>query len=148
MIFEGKVFAPARGSRYWEVKIPQLGVFTQGRSERNAYAMAADALETLVGEKRFRVQIVPLDGGRFLIRANDSRPLIARWLFRLRADKGLSLREAAARMGSSSSEAWARYESGRASPTVEKLSELLHALDPEADFMLRRVTTPALKKTG
>jgi len=100
MIFEGKVFAPARGSRYWEVKIPQLGVFTQGRSERNAYAMAADALETLVGEKRFRVQIVPLDGGRFLIRANDLRPLIARWLFRLRADKGLSLREAAARMGS------------------------------------------------
>ncbi len=148
MIFEGKVFAPARGSRYWEVKIPQLGVFTQGRSERNAYAMAADALETLVGEKRFRVQIVPLDGGRFLIRANDSRPLIARWLFRLRADKGLSLREAAARMGSSSSEAWARYESGRASPTVAKLSELIHALDPEADFMLRRVTTPALKKTG
>jgi transcriptional regulator with XRE-family HTH domain len=51
-------------------------------------------------------------------------------------------------MGSSSSEAWARYESGRASPTVEKLSELIHALDPEADFMLRRVTTPALKKTG
>ncbi len=131
MIFEGKVFAPARGSRYWEVKIPQLGVFTQGRSERNAYAMAADALETLVGEKRFRVQIVPLDGGRFLIRANDLRPLIARWLFRL-----------------PSSEAWARYESGRASPTVEKLSELIHALDPEADFMLRRVTTPALKKTG
>ncbi len=80
MIFEGKVFAPARGSRYWEVKIPQLGVFTQGRSERNAYAMAADALETLVGQKRFRVQIVPLEGGRFLIRANDLRPLIARWL--------------------------------------------------------------------
>jgi Helix-turn-helix domain/Putative transposase len=139
---------PARGSRYWEVKIPQLGVFTQGRSERNAYAMAANALETLVGEKRFRVQVVPLDGGRFLIRANDSRPLIARWLFRLRADKGLSLREAAARMGSSSSEAWARYESGRASPTVEKLSELIHALDPEADFVVRRVTAPALKEAG
>lgn len=148
MIFEGRVTAPARGERHWEVRIPQLGVFTQGTSEKNAYAMAADALETLVDDKAFRVQVVPTSGGRFLIRANDSRLLIARWLYRLRVDKGLSLREAAARMGATSSEAWARYESGRASPTMDKLTELVHVVDPEADFVLKRVTAGPLKKAG
>lgn len=143
MIFEGKVVAPARGERYWEVKIPQLGVFTQGKSERDAYAMAADALETLVDEKNFRVNVVPTRGGRFLVRATDSRPLIARWLYRLRVGSGLSLRQAAARLGASSSEAWARYESGRASPTMDKLSELVQAVEPDADFLLQKV---ALKK--
>ncbi|HEU4624765.1 MAG TPA: helix-turn-helix transcriptional regulator [Steroidobacteraceae bacterium] len=70
---------------------------------------------------------------------------MARWLHRLRVDSGLSLREAAARLGASSSEAWARYESGRASPTMDKLSELVRAVEPDADFMLRKVT---LKKAG
>lgn len=148
MIFEGKVVAPARGARYWEVKIPQLGVFTQGKSEKDAYAMAADALETLVDRKGFHAQIFPMSSGRFLITANDSRPLIARWLYRMRVDVGLSLREVAARMGAASSEAWARYESGRASPTVDKLVELLHAVDPAAGFMIKRVATPALKKAS
>ena len=148
MIFEGKVSAPARGERFWEVKIPQLGVFTQGSSERNAYAMAADALETLVDEKNFRVNVVPTHGGRFLVRATDSRPLIARWLYRMRVGSGLSLREAAARLGASSTEAWARYESGRASPTMDKLAELVQAVEPDADFVLRKVSAPALKKTA
>lgn len=148
MIFEGRVIAPVNGQGRWEVKIPQLGVFTQGKSETNAYRMAADALQTLVDDKSFRVEVVPTSGGRFLVRANDSRPLIARWLYRMRVDKGLSLREAAARMGASSSEAWARYESGRASPTMEKLTELVHVVDPTADFMLKKVTAPAFKKVG
>ncbi len=142
MIFEGRVIAPARAGRYWEVRIPQLGVFTQGRSEKNAYAMAVDALETLVDEKGFHAHASPTSGGRFLIRANDSRPLVARWLYRMRVDKGLTLREAAARMGATSSEAWARYESGRASPTMDKLTELVHAVDPGADFVLRKVSAP------
>ncbi len=109
MIFEGKVSAPGRGARFWDVKIPQLGVLTQGKSEKNADAMAADALETLVDRKGFRVEILPSGGGRFLINANDARPLMARWLYRMRVEIGLSLREMAARMGASSSEAWARY---------------------------------------
>jgi hypothetical protein len=148
VIFEGRVVAPTGGERYWEVKIPQLGVFTQGRSERDAYAMAADALETLIDEKGIRVNVVPTRGGRFLVRATDSRPLIARWLYRMRVDSGLSLREAAARLGSSSSEAWARYESGRASPTMDKLTELVHAVEPDADFVLRKVSAAAFKKAG
>lgn len=148
MVFEGRVVPPKRSERYWQVGIPYLGVFTQAKTERDAYSMAADAIETLVDRKNFRVHVVPVGAGRFLVCANDSRPLIARWLFRMRSDKGLSLREVAARMGASSSEAWARYESGRASPTMQKLEELLHAVDPGAEFTLKKIATTALKKVG
>ena len=143
MIFEGKILAPKRGQRVWEARVPDLGVFTQGKSEKNAYAMTADAIETLVGRKGFRATVVPFGRGKFLVGANDSRPLIARWLFRMRVDKGLTLRAVASRMGAGSSEAWARYERGRVSPTVEKLEELLHAVDPDARFVLRRVLAPS-----
>lgn len=148
MIFEGRIVAPAHGDRHWQVRIPLLGVFTQGTSEKNAYLMAADALQTLVGRRSFRAEVLPVGAGRFLIRANDSRPLVARWLYRMRIDKGLSLREAAARMGAGSTEAWARYESGRASPTVEKLEELLTAIDPHVGFLLKRIAAPALKRAS
>jgi Helix-turn-helix domain len=148
MIFEGKVTAPTRGSRHWEVKIQQLGIFTQGKSEKDAYAMAADAVETLVDDKGFKVDVVPIGSGRFLVRATDSRPLIARWLYRMRIGNGLTLREAAARLGATSSEAWARYESGRASPTMDKLAELIRAVEPDADFVLRKVNAPALRNAG
>lgn len=148
MVFEGKVSRPRKGERYWLVKVPDLGVFTQGRSEKDAYAMAADAIETVADRKDFAVTIEPVGAGRFLVSANDPRPLIARWLFRMRSEKGLSLRELAARMGASSSEAWARYESGRASPTVEKLAELLEVVEPESRYVIRKVTSPGLKKAS
>ena len=146
MTFEGRVTAPKKGQRYWEVKIPDLGVFTQGKSEKDAYAMAADAIETLVDQDRFHVEVAPLGGGRFLVSANDPTPLVARWLLRLRMKSGLTIREAAERLGSRSPEAWARYESGRTSPTVEKLCELLRAIDPDAKFSLKLVNTGIILK--
>lgn len=148
MNFEGRVSPPKKGEKYWEVKIAELGVFTQGKSEKDAYAMAADALETLVDEKGFRVEVTPLGGGRFLATAGDPTPLIARWLYRLRVKNGLTIRQAAARLGSPHPEAWARYESGRVSPTLEKLSELLRAIEPEVRFTLKPVTAPVLKKAS
>ena len=118
MHFSGKVSPPRKGDRHWGVRISALGVFTQGKSEKDAYAMAADALETLVDQKGFHVEVAPLGGGKFLVSANNPTPLIARWLHHLRLKSGLNVREAAARLGSSRPEAWARYESGRSSNTI------------------------------
>lgn len=148
MMFEGKVLRPRKGERHWRVSVPELGVFTEGRNERDAYSMAADAIETVVDEEGFHAEVQPIGRGSFLVSAADPRPLIARWLFRLRTERGLTTRAAAARMGASSPEAWARYESGRASPTVEKLSELLKAVEPEAKYVIRKVSAAALRKTG
>lgn len=148
IIFEGRIAAPGPGKRHWQARIPQLRVFTQGRSEKDAHAMVEDALQTLVGRRTFRVQVLPVGTGRFLVQANDSRPLIARWLHRLRVNHGLSLREAAARLGAESTEAWARYESGRASPTVENLEALLHAIDPDACVEKGRLSEIAVPMTA
>lgn len=145
MTFEGRLLAPKKGSRYWEVRIPDLGVFTQGKSEKDAYLMAADAIETVIDQRGFQVEVAPLSGGRFVVSANDPTPLVARWLCGLRVRSGLSVREAASRLGSSSPEAWARYESGRASPTLEKLTELLRAIEPSSKFALKRVSSRSKK---
>ena len=139
MTFIGRIQAPKQGEKFWEIKIPDLGIFTQGTTEHDAFVMVVNAIETLVDQKHFKIKIRPLGKGRFLVSANDPTLLIARWLYRLRVDSGLSIREAAQRLGAKSPEAWARYESGRASPTVEKLSELLRAISPESTFTLKRV---------
>lgn len=146
MTFEGRVISPKRGEKFWEVRIPDLGIFTQGKNEKDAYAMAVDAVRTVVDEKGFLVELHRLVGGRFLISANNPNALIARWLYRLRVKNHLTVREAAKRLGASSPEAWARYESGRASPTIEKLSELVRAVDPGTKVAFKEVTVESLKK--
>ena len=138
MTFEGRARPPKKGERYWQVYIPDLGIFTAGKSEKDAYMMAADALETVVDQKGFRAHVAQVGGGRFFIFGSDPTPLVARWLCHLRLKRGVSVRQAAAQLGSQSPESWARYESGRASPSIEKLSQLLAVVDPEARFAFQR----------
>jgi transcriptional regulator with XRE-family HTH domain len=58
-------------------------------------------------------------------------------LRRQREKHGLSLAEVARRLGARSKTAYARYEQGRSVPSVEKLFELLAAVSPSRDFVLR-----------
>ena len=55
------------------------------------------------------------------------RALIALLLERQRTMAGRTVREAARRLGSSSPNAYSRYERGKSVPSVEKLSQLLDA---------------------
>ncbi|MEN8151491.1 MAG: helix-turn-helix transcriptional regulator [Planctomycetota bacterium] len=57
--------------------------------------------------------------------------LVALLIRRVRARSGRTLHEVAELLGSSSPNAYGRYEQGRASPTVGKLVELLQAVDCE-----------------
>jgi transcriptional regulator with XRE-family HTH domain len=59
-------------------------------------------------------------------------------LRRQREKSGLSLAEAAERLGAKSRNAYARYERGTSVPTVEKLTELLEAVAPGQDFVLQQ----------
>ena len=62
--------------------------------------------------------------------------LTAFLLRRARLRAGLTLAEAAKRLGAKSLNAYARYEQGRAVPTVVKLSKLLAAVAPARDFVI------------
>ncbi len=133
MRFAGRV---SKVGRHWAIEVPILGVASQGRTKRDAYAMVADAIESLVNKERFRVRVYPGAGKYFEIGASDEAALTAFLLRRSRIRAGLTLAEAAQRLGAKSLNAYARYEQGRAVPTVVKLSRLLAAVAPARDFVL------------
>ena len=65
---------------------------------------------------------------------------LALLLRRQRERQGLTLAEAAERLGQSSRNAYARYEQGKAMPTLEKLEQLLQAVAPDQRIVWRFVS--------
>jgi hypothetical protein len=134
MRFEGKVF---RDGRFWLAEIPLLGAMTQGRTRKEALIMIVDWLQTMVNRDDFMAVVHPTAGTHFEISGSDAASMTALLLRRRRESSGASLREVAARLGSSSPNAYARYERGDTVPTVDKLDALLKATTPGADFVIR-----------
>jgi len=133
MRFEGRTW---KDGKYWLVEVPLLDVATQGRSRSEALSMIADAVESLVDQPGFSVEVHARRGTTFELGSQDAGPLVALMLRRQREARGVSLSEVAARLGQSSKNSYARYEQGRASPTIDKLFELLEAVAPDRDIVL------------
>ena len=125
MRFVGRVF---KAGRHWAIEVPILGVVTQGRTRKDAFAMIADAIETLANKESFRVEVFPGVGEYFEVGSPDVAGLTALLLRRQRVRRGLSLAEATRRLGARSLNSYARYEQGRSVPSIERLNELLTAV--------------------
>lgn len=134
MRFEGRI---ERDGKFWMVEIPAFDAFTQGRTKQDALAMAKDLIETMADTKGFEVEVYPAQAGTFELGANRIGVLVALLLRRQRERQGLTLTEAAARLGQRSKNAYARYEQGKAMPSVEKLDELLSAIAPDHRIVWR-----------
>ncbi|MBI4612537.1 MAG: type II toxin-antitoxin system HicB family antitoxin [Planctomycetes bacterium] len=135
MRFEGRVW---RHGKHWLIEVPILDVMTQGRTRKEALAMIKDAIEALVNREAFEVDVYVGKGDRFEVGSRATPPLLALLVKRQRQMHGLSLADAARRLGRTSRNTFARYEQGKTVPTVEKLAELLAAVDPEHDLVLTR----------
>jgi predicted RNase H-like HicB family nuclease len=133
MRFAGRVF---RVDKYWAVEVPILGVVTQGRSKKDALEMIADAIESLVDKQGFKVDVFAGRGEHFEVGASDQAALTAFLLRRERLKSGLSLAQIASRLNSRSLNAYARYEQGKATPTVKKLTQLFSVIAANGDFVL------------
>jgi hypothetical protein len=133
--FEGRLW---KDGDFWLVEVPLLDIMTQGRSQNEALKMIKDAVESLVNQPRFGIEVHRTGTRAFDIGSHDSAPLIALMLRRQREARGISLSEMATRLGQSSKNAYARYEQGKAAPTLAKLVELLEAVDPKRDLVLRQ----------
>ena len=133
MRFAGRVF---KLGRYWAIEVPILTVVSQGRTKKEAFAMIADAIETLVNKPHFKIHVFPGKGEYFEVGASDESILTAFLLRRERTKAGLTLAQVAHKLGSKSINSYARYEQGRSVPTVPKLSELLSAVTSKKDFVL------------
>ncbi len=85
---QGRIF---KHGRQWIVEIPILDAMTQGRSRKEAFAMAADLVESLADRPKFKVAVHPGADDEFELSANDVRGLIALLLRRKREASGLTL---------------------------------------------------------
>jgi len=137
MRFEGRL---VRDGRSWLAEIPLLEAMTQGRTRREALAMIADWLETIVNRAGFQAQVHATSKDVFEVSGSDTAAMTALLLRRRREAAGASLRDVASRLGATSRNAYARYERGEAVPTIEKLDELLKAASPGADFVIRKAS--------
>jgi hypothetical protein len=132
------------GSR-WLAESEIADVCTQGRSRKNAAAMLADAFETLIDRPSCKVTVTDYgrSDGELTIEASEPSALAAFVLQRLRQHSGKSLSEVAHAMGRASKNAYARYEQGRAVPTIEMFDVLLRAVSSDTTLIIgsRRLAT-------
>jgi predicted RNase H-like HicB family nuclease len=136
MRFQGNL---ERAGRYWLASVPVFDAMTQGRSRKEALEMIKDWFRTMVDRNGFSLEVHGgLTGDEFEVGSADARSMISLLLQRQRQKSGLSLAEVARRLGARSRNAYARYEQGVSVPTVEKLDELLRAIAPDRDIVVRQ----------
>lgn len=126
-----------RDGRWWLAEVPLLDAMTQGRTRKEALQMIGDWLETMVDRRGFHATVHPRGAREFEVAGSDAAAMTALLLRRRREASGASLRDLATRLGSSSRNAYARYERGETVPTMEKLDALLKATSPDGDFVIR-----------
>jgi predicted RNase H-like HicB family nuclease/DNA-binding XRE family transcriptional regulator len=134
MRFQGEIY---KDGKHWLAEVPVFDAMTQGRTRREALDMIADWFRTLVDQPDFSLRVHSIDRATFEVGSDNPRAMISLLLRRQRQKSGLSLAQAAQRLGAKSRNAYARYEQGRAVPTVEKLDELLKAVAPDQDIVVR-----------
>jgi DNA-binding transcriptional regulator YiaG len=133
MRFQGTLL---RNGRYWLAEVAVFDALTQGRTRTDALDMIGDWFETMLGSTSGSVRAIAVTRTEFELVAADAVGMISLLLRRQRQKSGLSLADAAARLGASSRNAYARYEQGRTVPTVAKLDELLKAVAPDRDLLV------------
>lgn len=132
MRIEGRVF---RKKKWWVAEISMFEIVTQGHTRSEAVEMVQDAIEELA-DHRFNVFVFRGRGTSFQVGSSDETALFAFLLRRQRQAQGLSLADMSQRLGFSSRNAYARYEQGKAIPTLTKLFQLLRAVNPNRDLVL------------
>ncbi|OFV97606.1 MAG: hypothetical protein A3H28_12855 [Acidobacteria bacterium RIFCSPLOWO2_02_FULL_61_28] len=137
MKLEGRIWKDEK-TKCWVVYVPLLDISTQGRSKKQALAMIEDAIQIEAEKEALKIQAqLSREPGVFTVSANDPDSLIAFLLKRQRTCHGLSMRDVARRLASSSPTAYAQYEQGKRAPSLGKLRELLHAIDPQLEAVLK-----------
>jgi DNA-binding XRE family transcriptional regulator len=125
-----------KDGKFWLVEIPLLDYMTQGFSKKEAYKMAGDIVESGVHHRGFSVEVIPYGKDQFFLKANNSALILAHIFRRIRQKHGLTVREAAKKLGSASPNAYAAYEQGKIAPSIETLEKLLKAIDKKLDISI------------
>lgn len=133
MRFRGAV---TKHGKHWLAEVSVFAALTQGRTRREALGMIADWFRTMAKRDDLSISIQLIGDSEFEVTSDDTRAMISLLLRRQREQSGLSLAEAADRLGAKSRNAYARYEQGRSLPTIEQLDRLVRAVAPDRDLEL------------
>lgn len=141
MEMEGKIW---KDGKFWLVEIPALDAMTQGRTRKEALAMTKDLVLEMAKscfknevDEDFEVEIIDHQKNLIAVTANDNKLLLALSLRRQREKSGSTVREASERLGSKSPNAYAQYERGHTSISLDKYEQLLMAANPSEKLRLR-----------
>lgn len=132
MMIEGRIF---KDRKLWLAEVPLLDYLTQGRTKKEAFEMVKDIIRTGVDQEGFEINLIKHKDDTFGLVANDTNALLAHMLRRQRQKHGLTVRDVSLRLHSSSPNAFSAYERGKSAPTINKLEELFHAIDPKDKSM-------------
>ena len=134
MELEGKVW---KDGKFWLVEVPILDAMTQGKSKKDALRMIEDAVTGLIecyfenkAGKKLGVKAFLREDNVIGITAKDTKVLLSLSLIKQREKSNSTVRDVSKRLGSKSPNAYAQYERGRLSVTLEKYEELLMAVSP------------------
>ena len=134
MKLEGRVW---KDDKWWLIEVPVLGAMTQGRTRKDAFDMMADWVRNAVRDPTCDVTFSGASRSEhFTMSSSQDGRMLALLLRRHRESQGLSLAQAAERLGVKSKNAYARYERGDTEPTLGKLRELIKAVRPGADVVI------------
>ena len=124
----GKIWK-SRKDNFWLAEIPLLDLVTQAETKEELSEMVKDAIELLVDDNTFFAEVA-LSNNNLFIDSNDTKKLIALILKRQRQKRSLRLEEVASQLKAKSINEYAQYEQGKHLPSIEKLEQLLKAIDP------------------
>jgi predicted RNase H-like HicB family nuclease len=143
MEIEGKIW---KDGKFWLVEVPALDAITQGKTRKEVLAMAKDLVFEMTRsyfedeiDKDFSITVIDYKKNIIGVTASDNRLFLALSLRRQREKSGSTVREASERLGSKSPNAYAQYERGKTSISVDKYEELLTAANPSERLRLRIV---------
>ena len=141
MEIEGKIW---KDGKFWLVEVPALDAMTQGKTRKEALAMTEDLVFEMARsyfedeiDKNFSITVVDYKKNIIGITASDNRLFLALSLRRQREKSGSTMREASERLGSKSPNAYAQYERGKTSISIDKYEQLLTAANPSERLRLR-----------
>ena len=140
---EGKIW---KDGKFWLVEVPALDAMTQGKTRKETLAMVEDLIFEMAKsyfedeiDKDFYITVIDYKKNIVGITASNNKLFLALSLRRQREKSGSTVREASERLGSKSPNAYAQYERGKTSISVDKYEELLIAANPSERLRLRIV---------
>lgn len=125
----------AKDGKHWLAEVPMFDALTQGRTRKEALDMVADWFVTMADQRGFSVDVYGGKTNRFEVGSADTRTMVRLLLRRQRQRNGMTLAEATRKLNAN----YARYERGDATPSLEKLDELLRTLSPSMDFVMEPI---------